>query len=87
MFSALLNIALGFGKRSESLKLFHQASCSGSLMELQGGQGHSGRARGIQGKAREGLPRAHWGPPGSGPPLVPLASLELHQATLTRGLY
>ena len=59
---------------------------------LQGGQGHPGRARGTQGKAREGVPRASWGPPGfplgpPGPPWVPLASLELHQTTLTRGLY
>ena len=32
-------------------------------MELQGGQRHTGRARGTQGKAREGVPRAHRGPP------------------------
>ena len=53
--------------------------------------GHPGRARGTQGKAREGVPRAPWGPPGfplgpPGPPWVPLASLELHQTTLTTGL-
>ena len=50
-------------------------------MELQGGQGHPGRARGTQGK----VPRAPWGPPGfrlawvplpglGTPPWVPLAS-------------
>merc|ERR1711966_117306 len=39
--------------------------------EFQGGQGHPGRARGTQGKAGEGVPRAPWGlgapwlPPGS----------------------
>ena len=53
-------------------------------MELQGGQGHPRRARGTQGKAREGVPRAPWGAPGfplgpPGPPWVPLASLELLQ--------
>ena len=44
-----------------------------------------------QGKAREGVSRAPWGPPGfplgpPGPPWVPLASLELHQTTLSYSL-
>ena len=55
-------------------------------MELQGGQGHPGRARGTQGKAR--------GPPGSpgypfpgfslgppGPPWVPLASKKVKKGS------
>ena len=43
-----------------------------SSLLFWGGQEHPGRARGTQGKAREGVPRAPWGPPGSpvtpGPP-------------------
>ena len=54
---------------------FLKSRCNFSVF---GGQEHPGMARGTQGKARDGVPRAPWGAPGfplgpPGPPCVPLA--------------